>query len=270
MPNSGRPPTRTGRSSLIGSVDHALTLLSALRDQPSLAVRESAELIGTAPSTAHRLLATMQASGFVVQDPATRRYSAGPALLGVALASLQRADVARVARPHLTALAAETRETVSLAVPEGSTVRFVDSVEGTDVVRVSSRTGVVVPAHASAAGKVLLAALGREELLRLYPSTRLARRTGRTMTLRSGLMEELERVRRAGYATSFEEGFAGLAAVATGVRDVRGHVIAALGLTVPVERLDPRRVESMAAAIQRRAGRIEAELSRGRDGAGGG
>lgn len=267
MPSSGRPPSGAGRSYLVGSVDHALTLLSALRDHPSLAVRESAELIGTAPSTAHRLLATMQASGFVVQDPATRRYSAGPALLAVALASLQRVDVARVARPHLSALAAETRETVSLAVPEGATIRFVDSVEGSEVVRVSSRTGVVVPAHTSAAGKVLLASLSREELLRLYPGTRLVRRTPRSITLRSALMKELELVRRNGYATSFEESALGLAAVAAGVRDVRGRVIAALALSVPVERLDARRAERFAAAVQRRARRIEAELGPSQDGA---
>lgn len=260
MASSGRPPPRSGRAYLVGSVDHALTLLNALRDQPSLAVRESAELIGTAPSTAHRLLATMQASGFVVQDPSTRRYSAGPALLAVALAALQRVDVARVARPHLVALAAETRETVSLAVPEGTTIRFVDSVEGSEVVRVSSRTGVVVPAHTSAAGKVLLAALSREELLRLYPSSRLARRTPRSISLRSALLKELERVRHDGYAASFEESALGLAAVAVGVRDVRGRVIAALVLSVPVERLDPRRLELLALASQRRARRIEGEL----------
>lgn len=267
MPSSGRPPSGAGRSYLVGSVDHALSLLNALRDQPSLAVRESAELIGTAPSTAHRLLTTMQQSGFVVQDPATRRYSAGPALLAVALASLQRVDVARVARPHLSALAAETRETVSLAVPEGTTIRFVDSVEGSEVVRVSSRMGVAVPAHTSAAGKVLLAALSRDELLRLYPATRLARRTPRSIMLRSALFKELERVRRDGYATSVEENALGLAGVAAGVRDMRGRVIAALGLSVPAERLDPRRMERYAEAVQRRARRIEAELGPDTDGA---
>jgi IclR family transcriptional regulator, acetate operon repressor len=266
VPSSGRPPSGSGRSYLVGSVDHALTLLNTLRDQPSLSVRESAELIGTAPSTAHRLLGTMQVSGFVVQDPATRRYSAGPALLAVALASLQRVDVARVARPHLSALAAETRETVSLAVPEGTTIRFVDSVEGSEIVRVSNRTGVVAPAHTTAAGKVLLAPLSREELVRLYPSTRLARRTPRSITLRSALFKELEDARRKGYATSFEESAMGLAAVAAGVHDVRGRVIAALSLSVPAERLDTRRAERYATAVQRRARRIEAELEQDHDG----
>lgn len=260
MPNGrGRAPS-AGRSYLVGSVEHALTLLGAFRDHPSLAVREGAQLLGVAPSTAHRLLTTMQASGFVVQNPSTRRYSAGPELLAVALAALQRIDVARVARPHLTALAAETRETVSLAVAEGTTIRVVDSVEGPEIVRVSSRMGEVTPAHSTAAGKVLLAGLSRDELFRLYPSARLARHTARSITSRAALVKELEQVRRNGFATSFEENDSGLSAVAVPVRDARGHVIAALATAVPAERLDPRRVGRIAHAAVRRAQRIEVEL----------
>lgn len=257
------PSAGPRRTSLVSSVDHALTLLASLRDHPSLAVRESAELLGVAPSTAHRLLATMQANGFVVQDPTTRRYGAGPALLNVALASLRRIDVGRVARPHLSALAVETRETVSLAVAEGTTVRFIDSVEGSETVRVSARTGVVVPAHSTAAGKVFLAGLGKEELLRLYPSARLQRRTPRTVVTRSKLLKELEQVRRAGYATSYAESSLGLGAVAVGIRDVRGRTIAALAVSLPVERLDERRAERIAVAVQRRARRVEEELGAG-------
>ncbi len=257
---TGRTSERTGRTYLVASVDHALGLLAAFLDRPSLAVRESAELLGVAPSTAHRLLTTMQARGFVVQDPATRRYGPGPALVAVALASLQRVDVARVARPHLAALAAETRETVSLAISEGTTIRYVDSFEGPEVVRVSSRTGAAVPAHSSSGGKVLLSGLGRDELVRLYPATRLQRRTQRTIASRARLLRELEEVRKAGYATSVEESAPGLASVAVGIGDVRGRVIAALVVSVPAERLDARRTELIVLATRRRASRIEAEL----------
>ena len=130
MPREAKGDGR--RSYLVGSVDSALRLLTALRDQPSLGVKESAELLGVAPSTAHRLLSTLQANGFVAQDPAPRRYGPGGALLTVALASLRRIDVRRVARPHLSALSAETRETVSRGVAEGSSIRIIDSVEGSE------------------------------------------------------------------------------------------------------------------------------------------
>lgn len=254
----GAPDVR--RSYLVGSVDSALRLLTAFRDHPSLAVKESAELLGVAPSTAHRLLSTLQAHSFVVQDPDTRRYGPGPALLGVALASLRRVDVRRVARPHLSALAAETRETVSLGIPEGVTVRIIDSVEGSEVVRVSSRTGEVVPVHLSASGKVILAGLRDDELVRLLPSTRLPGRPGAAPIARAELVEELAEVRRQGYATSYEESSPGLAAVGVGVRDVRGRMLAAISVSLPAERLDAARAEVIAAAARNRAARIEEEL----------
>lgn len=260
MATNGRRPPAAGRAYTINSVTHALRLLTALGDHPSVAVREGAELLDVAPSTAHRLLSTLQACGFAVQDPATRRYAAGPALLAVALASLQRLDVARVARPHLVALAAETRETASLAVAEGTSIRFLDSVEGPEVVRVTARTGQSLPAHLTAAGKVLLAGLGHEELVRLYPARRLPRRTARSLALRSALEAELDEVRQLGHATAFEESSPGLAAVAVGVRDVRGRVIAAITVSMPAERLDPRRVDRILTAAQRRARRVEQEL----------
>lgn len=260
MSDSQHPPVPS-RARLVGAVDHALALLVALQDRPSLAVRESAALLGVAPSTAHRLLVTMQQKGFVVQDPESRRYAPGPVLLAVALSSLQRIDVGRVVRPHLSALAAETRETASLAVPEGANIRFIDSVEGPEVVRVTSRAGVAVPAYASAAGKVLLAAVSREEVLRLHPSPRLPRRAPRSITSRAALLRELDRVRRAGYASSNEESAPGLGAVAVGIRDVRGRTIAALAVSVPSERLDDARVGIIGAAARRRAERVEEEIS---------
>lgn len=248
------------RSSLVGSVDSALRLLTALRDHPSLAVKESAELLGVAPSTAHRLLSTLQANGFVVQDPATRRYGPGPELLGVALASLRRVDVRRVARPHLAALSAETRETVNLAVPEGATVRIIDSVEGSEVVRVSARTGDVIPAHLSAAGKALLAGLSDEEVRRLLHGAPASGRAGARPATTEAFLQELAAVRRRGYATSYDESARGLAAVGVGVRDVRGRMLAAISVSVPAERLLPERVAVIAAAARNRAARIEEEL----------
>jgi len=268
-PASGRPgsdgpasggPTTPGRTYAVSSVDNALTLLGALRDHASLAVKEGAELLGVAPSTAHRLLSTLQSHGFVTQDPSSRRYGAGPALLAVALASLRRVDVRRIGRPHLVALAAETRETVSLAVAEGISVRFIDSVEGPELIRVGSRTGEVLPAHVSSVGKIMLSSLTDAELLRLYPTPQLAGLTERSITSRPTLLEELATVRATGFATSFEESAVGLSAVAVPVADRSGHVLAAIGVSVPASRLDGGRIDGIVRAALGRAARIEEEL----------
>jgi DNA-binding IclR family transcriptional regulator len=244
----------------VSSVDNALTLLAALRDHPSLAVKEGAELLGVAPSTAHRLLSTLQAHGFVSQEPGTRRYAAGPRLLEVALSSLERVDVRRVARPHLVALAAEVRETISLVVAEGDQVRFIDSAEGPELVRVANRTGDVLPAHLTSAGKVMLAGFSEAELSRVYPDERLLGITEGSTRSRSQLFAELEQVRVAGYATSFEQSSMGLSSVGVPITDLHGNVLAAIAVSVPASRLDEHRVGKIASAAERRAHRIEDEL----------
>ena len=150
------------RERTVSSVDNALLLLLAFKDRPSIAVKEGAELLGVAPSTAHRLLVTLHSHGFVTQEETTRRYRAGAQLLDVALGALGSLDVLRVARPHLEQLRDVVRETVNLILLDGSQIRFIDSVEGPEAVRVSNRTGTVLPAHCTAGGKMLLASLSRD------------------------------------------------------------------------------------------------------------
>lgn len=249
-----------GNGPAIGSVDNALRLLEAFKEHPSISVKEVAELLRVAPSTAHRLFSTLLAHGFVSQDSTNRRYRAGPALLDIALGALQGIDVRRTARPHLEQLSATVRETVNLIVLDGTTIRFIDSVEGPEAVRVSSRTGTVLPAHCTAGGKVLLARLSEAGLRRLYPSRRLSGLTEHSVTDRNRLEAELRRVRSAGYAASFEQSTNGLSAVAVPIEDPRGTTVAAIGVSAPAARLDDERVASIAEAAAAAARDIAKEL----------
>src|SRR3954470_24011660 len=123
------------------SVDNALRLLELVGQRQALRVAEAADLLGVARSTAHRLLAALRRRGFVTQDRPNGAYRPGPALYEIGLAAVSRIDIRRVARPVLEEVQEETRETVSLAVLEGATIRFVDCVESVRSVRVGNRTG---------------------------------------------------------------------------------------------------------------------------------
>ncbi len=260
VPASGAAPEDRLRSSTVSSVDNALTLLAELRDRPSLSVTEGAQLLGVAPSTAHRLLVTLLAHEFVVQEPSTRRYRTGPRLLEIALSPRGSVDVRQVAGPHLVALAAEVRETASLLVLEGDQVRFLDSAEGPELVRVASRTGDVLPAHLTAAGKAMLAAMSETDLLGAYPEARIPATSGAAAMSREELFDELAQVRRHGYATSFERSAAGLSAVAVPITDRSGRPMAAIAVSVPASRLDEQRVREIAGVVRRHTRRIEEEL----------
>src|SRR6187551_3086976 len=110
------------------SVDNALWLLQLVAERQALRVAEAAELLGVARSTAHRLLNALRRRGFVMQDRPNGAYRPGPALNEIGLAAINRIDIRRVARPVLEELRDRTQETASLAVLEGTTIRFVDCV----------------------------------------------------------------------------------------------------------------------------------------------
>src|SRR5918999_237510 len=115
----------------IVSVDNALELMLMFREVRTVTVTEASERLGVARSTAHRLLAMLQYRGFVEQDPASRAYRPGPALVDTGLAAVRQMDIRRIGRPIIERLSRELNETVHTGVLEGSDVLFVDGIEST-------------------------------------------------------------------------------------------------------------------------------------------
>src|SRR4029453_19321716 len=153
----------------IEAVDNALQLLQLLRDDGSVRLKDAAEELGVAPSTAHRLLAMLIYRGFPVQDE-TRRYLPGPAM-GVGPAGLNWTRLLRtLAQPHLELLAERLNETVNLMVRVGTKVRFLTTVEGSNILRVGDRQGSVMPASKASGGKAILAELDPEMVRKLFSS----------------------------------------------------------------------------------------------------
>lgn len=245
----------------IGSVDNALKLLLLFRKRASLRVSEAAEALGVARSTAHRLLAMLQFHGFVAQDGATRLYVAGPALTDVGLAIVRDMDIRTVAHPTMVVLSQEVGETVHLLTLRDSEVLFVDSVESSSLLRVGSRTGMTLPAHATAGGKALLSALPQERLRQLYSRERLDGITGRTITSRGKLMRELDAVRQRGYATNLGESETGIGAVAAAITDRSQRLRGALAVAAPQARLNEARARRIGTAAVRACKEIGERLA---------
>jgi DNA-binding IclR family transcriptional regulator len=129
-------------------------------------------------------------------------------------------------------LAAKTSESVNLAVPGSDDLKLIDQVDGKHLLGATNWIGRNVPYHASALGKVLLA-FGAASL----PSGTLQTKTSRTITTRSLLNAELEKVRKAGFAIIDNELEDGLVAVAAPVFGHDGNVIAAISISGPDARI---------------------------------
>lgn len=235
----------------VESVDNALKLLLALMKQPTMTVSEAGEMLGVALSTAHRLLATLQYRGFVDQDRSTRHYRAGPVLLKLGLTAARDLDLRGRARPVLERLSVDVGETAHLVVLQGSDILFIDSVESPNIVRVTSRMGVSLPAHCTAGGKALLAALSSAELRDLYPQARLSKMTSESLSRRSQLEQELADVRARGYATNFGESERGLVAIAAAIPGRGDRPLGAVAVAAPTGRIIEAQADEIGQVVLR-------------------
>lgn len=220
------------------TVVKALTVLEALASSAMpLGVTELATRLGLSKSNVHRLLQTLAARGYVMQ--VDQRYTVTTRLWELGAIVVSRLDVARVATLVMQRLVADVDETAHLSILDLAACEVVSihNVESTQPVRAYSRIGQRTPAHCVATGKALLSAQP-PEALRALPE-QLQRFTPHTLHRREALLAALEKVRRDGYSTNVGEWREQVGGAAAVIYDHAGRPAAALGLTVPVERLRP-------------------------------
>ncbi|MCU1546871.1 MAG: IclR family transcriptional regulator [Homoserinimonas sp.] len=227
----------------IESVANALRLLLLFRERDIVRVTDASTELGVARSTAHRLLMTLAHEGFVQQERNAKGYGPGPALLEFAYSSSGILDLRQKARPLMVEVSAAVDETVNLLVLEGRSVRFVESVECERPVRVSGRMGALLPTHATAGGKAILADMEMAEVRALLKPG-LARMTAQTIPNMKALEDELQQIRHLGYALNKGESLDGLHAAAVSIRDAMGRPVGSLAVSVPADRGGTARLKS--------------------------
>ena len=250
MSRTRQPSTRR-----IGAAERAIAVLDTLADAGELGTNEIARRTKMAPSTVSRQLGTLAASGLVERVPTSGRYRLGIRLVHLANAVLARLDTRDVARPHLIALVDATGETATLSVPGDEDAITVDFVPGAHQIQPVSRLGRPSVAHATSAGKVMLAFSGRE-----LPEGPFRAYTPRTITDSQVLAKEIEGVREHGYAEAAGEREPGLTAIAAPIRSSRGELEAIVALQGPSSRFDVAAVEAAVPLLLERAGTISREL----------
>ena len=250
MARTGQPSSRR-----VVASERAVRVLDLLAEQGELGTNEIARRTGLPPSTVSRQLGTLVASGLVEHVPASGRYRLGIRLVRLANAVLARLDVRALARPHLEELVRATGETATLSVPGEEDAVTVDFVPSAHYVQHVTQLGRPSVAHATSAGKVMLAFSKRP-----LPPGPLRRFTERTITDRGALAAEIERVRAQGYAEAVEEREPGLAAVAAPVRSSSGELAAIVALQGPTSRFGRVELEAALPLLLERTAAISASL----------
>ena len=231
-------------------VSRALALLFAFDEHhPRLTLSQAAERAGLPLPTAHPLVGELVAGGALVRH-ADGDYVVGRRLWRVGLLAPAETGLREVAAPFLNDLHAATRASLHLAVRDRHEVLYLERLSGRTSVPVVSTVGGRLPMHTTGVGKVLLAHAPEDVVEQVLAG--LTRVTPYSVTQPRRLLDQLEAVRRDGWATTVEEMTLGACSVAVPVRaGVDGPVVAAVGIVVPsLKRGRDRLVTALRVAAQ--------------------
>jgi len=238
----------------VESVDRALRMLEALsRHGSGASLDELASSLALPKSSLHRTLAALRGRGFATQRE-DGRYLLGPELLRIAFDFYDRLDVRVWLRPTLERLRAEVNETVHLGVLDGADVVYVDKLEPTHPIALSSKIGGRNPAHCTGVGKALLAwTYPTDAALRAWVEQHepLARPTAKTIHEPAALGREMTRIRTEGVAKDLEESEPGVRCVAAPVFFGGSTPVAAISISAPKERLPAAAMRGVIDALRR-------------------
>lgn len=224
-----------GSDAFVEAFAKGLAVIAAFGDsQDSLTMAELAKRTGLPRAGVRRLLLTLVALGFAVEEQG--RYSLTPRVLRLGYAYLSSLTFREVAQPAIEALARQCDEVVAVSVLDGDDVTYVARAEPSSVLRRSLTIGSRIPSFCTSMGRVLLAGLPEPEMQeRLVRMPRPAFNR-RTVTDVAAIEKEIARARTQGWCFASEELELGACGIAAPIRDVRGRVVAALNISTNLGR----------------------------------
>ena len=253
--------TKSGPGSApVGVISKVLLILEALQGSSAgLGLKAICDLTGIHKSTAHRFLKHLEHERYLIRTEAGA-YLIGPRLSQMSMRGNQGVTLQAVARPILWELWKSTQETVNLAVLDQGTVLYVDVIESPHEFRLSSRVGTRRSLHVTALGKALAAFLSAEQRENILSTITFQPATPKTIMNLLQFRQELDKIRREGYAVDDEEAVQGARCVSAPILNSDHEPIAAVSVSGPVTRVSPDQVGALAGAVTSAASAISTAM----------
>ncbi len=242
------------------ALDRGLHLLSLLASEQRSALSELALRAGMPPSTAHRLLTTMQRHGVVEFDEARQEWSIGIETFRMGNAYLKRTNLIEASRDAMRQLMEDTGETANLGIADAGDVVFVSQVETHNPIRAFFRPGTRGHMHASGIGKALLAELSQRETEAILQKKGLPAFSERTLTRPADLFSNLEASRLRGWSLDDEERYIGMRCIASPIFNLHGEAVAGVSVSGPTVRFSENDLPEIGARVRRAAAAITQEI----------
>jgi IclR family pca regulon transcriptional regulator len=244
------------------SLARGISVLSALGagGPAGMTLSEAAAATGLPRATARRALLTSARQGYVAADGS--RFRVLPRILELGYSRLSQLSLGELAQPHLTEVVAAVHESASMAVLDGSDIRYVARAAAGRIMSVDIMIGTRFPAYATSMGRVLLADLPEPERSRQLADAELKALTSHTITDPAALARVLTGVAEEGCALVDQELEEGLRSIAVPVRDPAGRAVAAVNVSMHAARTSAEEARAVVLPVLRAAAaRISADLA---------
>ncbi len=254
------PPSQN-RHKVIGSVQKAIDILDLFdRHNYELGTTEIAKALDMPKSTVAGIIHTLGLNSYLDQNQKNRKYRLGIKLVERGSMLLSQLDLRQIALPYLEMLRDWCNEGVNLAILDGSEVVYIERLFGTSMLGMRSEIGKREPVHSTALGKAFLSSLPDEEIEKFLSTRKLTSVTPRTIINSEQFLIELRRARRQGFSIDNEENESGGRCVAAPIFDYSGLPIAAVSVSVPVQRLPESKIPLFGKRVKQAAESISHDL----------
>jgi IclR family transcriptional regulator, acetate operon repressor len=242
------------KSGAVQSVDRAMLLLEALgEDEEGYRLTDLAIRTGLSPSTAHRLLTTLEKRRFVAFNPSDNMWHVGRQTFAIGSAFVRRRNFVAPALPFLRRLRDLTHETANLGIIEEGEVIVLTQVESREIMRAITRVGGRAPMVTSGIGKAILATYPDADVVAIIQRHGMKRLTPKSVVRAGELRDALDTIRRDGYAVDDQEFLMGLRCVAAVVYNDQAEALAAISVSGLASRVPPERVPELGRLVRETA-----------------
>lgn len=240
----------------VQALERGLSLLKILAKDSRANLTDLSLRVGMPPSSAYRLLSTLQKHEFTEFDESTQEWMIGVEAFRIGSAFTQRTSLLEASREAMHRLMEETGETSNLAISDNGDVVFISQVETHHPIRAFFPPGARSAMHASGIGKALLAELAQPDVESLLRAKGLEEFTAKTLTSPDALFDDLTATRERGWSCDDEERHSGMRCVAAPIFNSFGEAIAGISVSGPTVRFTDRAVAEFGPQVRRAAGQI--------------
>lgn len=228
----------------------ASVLKSFTPEKLELSAAEVSRKVGIPKTTAHRLLAALTQSGLLERNAETGKYTIGPEMFVLGNLYLEKMGLFQAAKPVIMTLNELTKEAINVAILDKGNVIWVMREDSHHGLRDNIHVGSIFPAHCPSLGRALLSELAETSIDSLYPEEKLQQITSKTISTKTELKLRLKQVRESGISFDSESTIEGVVAFASVIRRADGIAVAALGIALPKNRVNPKTHELFTSLIK--------------------